>query len=69
MERIKQLSDKNRGVLVFAVLAVLTAIEYVIAISGLPVIILIVLALFKAGLVLVYFMHIGRVFSSGEGAH
>jgi heme/copper-type cytochrome/quinol oxidase subunit 4 len=69
MEWLKKLSEKNRGVVVFIALAILTAIEYVLAITGMPVIILVVLALLKAALVLNYFMHIGRLFSSGEGGH
>lgn len=69
MERVRQLSEKRRGVLVFTVLAVLTVIEYVLAVNNIPVIVLIVLFLMKAALVLNYFMHFGRLFSSGEGEH
>ena len=69
MEWFKQLSEKNRGVVVFIALAILTAIEYVLAITGMPVILLVILAVFKAGLVLYYFMHIARLFSTGEGGH
>jgi heme/copper-type cytochrome/quinol oxidase subunit 4 len=67
MNRGKPLSEKGRGVVVFAVLAVITAFEFVVALSGSPVTVLVVLALIKAGLVLNYFMHFSRLFSAGEG--
>lgn len=55
------------GLVVVLVLAVATIIEYVIAIEvdkNLPV--LIVIAFFKAGLILYYFMHIVRAWASEE---
>jgi len=67
MEKGKQISEKSRGVIVFAVLAVLTAIEYIIALSGVPAVVLILLAILKAGAVLYYFMHVSRLFSKSEG--
>lgn len=60
--------ELKQGILIFLGLAVLTAIEYVVAITHLPAIILWVLALGKAGLVLWYFMHIKRLFRD-EGDH
>lgn len=58
----------RRGVLVFIALAVLTVIEYVIGTQELPVALLWLVALVKAGLVLWYFMHLKRAFSD-EGGH
>lgn len=53
----------NIGTKVIAVLAALTAIEYIIAtskpIGQIPLILLIVVA--KAALILIYFMHIGQL--------
>ncbi len=55
------------GTKVIAVLAALTAIEYVIATSKpvgqIPLILVIVIA--KAALILIYFMHVGQL-RSGE---
>ena len=59
-----------RGVMVFAALGVLTAVEYLIGILELQVIgtiLLIAIAVVKAALVIWYFMHIGRIFSEEEG--
>jgi heme/copper-type cytochrome/quinol oxidase subunit 4 len=60
--------ELRRGVVIFIALAVLTGLEYILAISGSPTILLWVLLLAKAGLVLYYFMHISRAFSD-EGGH
>jgi heme/copper-type cytochrome/quinol oxidase subunit 4 len=67
MEKGKEMSEKSRGVIVFAVLAALTALEYIIALSGVPAVVLFLLAILKAGTVLYYFMHISRLFSKSEG--
>ncbi len=67
MEKGK-LSDLSRGVVVFLVLAVLTAVEYFLGVSQVPTIILWVIALTKGGLVVWFFMHVFRVFGS-EGGH
>jgi len=57
----------RRGVLVFAGLAILTGIEYAIAVLTQLYFLLVIAALVKAGLVAWYYMHIRRVFStSGE---
>lgn len=63
-----QSDELRRGVLVFVFLAVLTAIEYFIGTHELPVILLWVIALLKAGLVIWYFMHLKRAFRE-EGGH
>ena len=64
-------AELKRGVIVFAVLAVLTAVEYVVglleAASPGLVVVLWAIAIVKAGLVLYYFMHISRVFNTGGG--
>lgn len=57
----------KRGLIIFIALAVLTGIEYVIGVLELPAVLLWLVALVKAGLVLWYFMHLPRVFSSGGG--
>ena len=67
MEKGK-LSDLSRGVVVFLVLAVLTAVEYYLGVSQVPSIILWVIALVKGSLVVWFFMHVFRVFGS-EGGH
>jgi len=54
------------GWVVFAVLAVLTAVEYVIAVEmskNIPI--LIGIAIVKAALIINYFMHIARMWLSG----
>ncbi len=50
--------------LVALVLAVLTGIEYVMAIAGLGLVFLILVALLKAVAVVYYFMHINRLWST-----
>jgi len=60
--------ELKQGLLVFLGLAVLTAIEYTVAITHLPGILLWLLALGKFGLVLWFFMHIKRLFRD-EGGH
>jgi len=59
----------RQGILVFAGLAVLTGLEYVVGINGgwLPA--MVVLALIKAALVVWYYMHIIRVLNPGSGDH
>jgi hypothetical protein len=67
MEKSKS-SELNRGVIIFIGLAILTIIEYILAISQLPVILLWMIAFGKAALVVWFFMHIFRLFRS-EGGH
>lgn len=68
MENKKPVSELHRGVMVFLVLAVLTAVEYFIGTRELPSIFLWIIALLKGALVLVYFMHITRL-SNTDGGH
>jgi cytochrome c oxidase subunit 4 len=64
-----KMNDLSRGVVVFVVLAVLTAVEYILGINSAPGVFLWIMALVKAGLVLWFFMHLARVFSPEEGGH
>lgn len=57
-----------RGLVVFIGLAVLTLVEFGIAIWTGSVIFLFLIALLKAGLILQYYMHLGKVWG-GEEAH
>ena len=61
-------NELRRGVIVFAVLALLTGIEYILGTSQASIIFLWIIALGKAALVIWFFMHIFRVFRS-EGGH
>ncbi len=61
-------NELTRGVVVFIILAVLTAIEFGLARLEAATLFLVLIALTKAGLVLWYFMHLARVFKS-EGGH
>jgi heme/copper-type cytochrome/quinol oxidase subunit 4 len=54
------------GLIVFAVLAVLTVVEYLIAVSlDKNIVILAVMAVAKALLIVYYFMHVVRAWASG----
>jgi cytochrome c oxidase subunit 4 len=64
--KAEQSNALRRGVIVLIVLAALTGIEYVVAVSGVPTIFLWILAILKAAIVLQFFMHVGRVFGSEE---
>ena len=67
---MKKLNALTRGIVIFAVLAVLTAIEYFLGLVHAPGIIMWAIALGKGGLVLWYFMHLPRVFSPDtDGGH
>jgi hypothetical protein len=58
---------KKVGVVVFIILTILTVIEFGIALLDPSLTFLLVLiALAKASLIIVYFMHISRVFSNSE---
>jgi len=59
----------RRGIIVFLALAVLTAVEFGVARSGVPSGILWILAILKAALVINFFMHLSRVFQPDEGGH
>jgi cytochrome c oxidase subunit 4 len=64
----KKSAALREGVFVFLALAVLTAIEYLIGVST-GTGFLLLLSLVKAALVITYYMHVRRVFSSEEGGH
>ena len=57
---------KRLGVIIFAVLAVLTVIEYFVAIEIPLTALLLVIALIKAGLVVYYYMHIYKLGADDE---
>lgn len=65
---MSKLNALTRGIVVFAILAVLTGVEYILGINEAPAILLWIMATLKGGLVLWYFMHLPRVFKS-EGGH
>lgn len=60
-------SALTQGVIIFAYLAVLTVIEYLIAVSYNAVSILVVVAVIKAALVMYYYMHIYKLNQDSEG--
>lgn len=62
-------SALRQGVLIFVYLAVLTVLEYFVAVSFTAVPILVVVALVKAALVMYYYMHIYQLNAEHEGAH
>jgi heme/copper-type cytochrome/quinol oxidase subunit 4 len=62
----KKRNDLKRGVIVFAGLAALTAVEFALAVLTSLYGLLLVTALIKAGLVIWYYMHIRKVFVPGE---
>jgi cytochrome c oxidase subunit 4 len=66
---MNKLNPLTRGIVTFVVLAVLTAIEYFLGVWHAPAVLLWLVALLKAGLVLWFFMHLGRVFRPGEEQH
>ncbi len=57
----------NQGVIIFIFLAVLTALEFFIAIAMDAVPLLVIVALVKAGLVIYYYMHIYKLNAENEG--
>jgi cytochrome c oxidase subunit 3 len=59
----------NQGVIIFAFLAVLTALEFFVAVAIGSVALLAVVALVKAGLVVYYYMHIYRLNRADDGEH
>ncbi len=66
MENTSKSSSLQLGILVFGALAVLTAVEFIIAITVQVWEVLALIPIFKAGLVLYYYMHISRVFINDE---
>ena len=59
----------RRGAIIFLGLAILTAVEFILAKMSVPSVILWIIALSKAGLVINFFMHISRLFEPDEGGH
>ncbi len=64
---MNKLNSLTRGIVLLAILAVLTAVEFLIARLEVATVLLVMIALVKAGLVIWYFMHLPRVFRSEEG--
>ena len=60
-------SALTQGVIIFVYLAVLTVIEYLIAVSFNAVSILVVVAVIKAALVMYYYMHIYKLNQDSDG--
>ena len=58
----------RQGILIFVYLAVLTLLEFFIAVTMDNVPLLVVIALVKAGLVMYYYMHIYRLNNNDEGS-
>ena len=56
----------GQGVVIFIYLAVLTAIEYAIAVTFNAVSILVVVAVIKAALVMYYYMHVYKLNEEGD---
>jgi cytochrome c oxidase subunit 4 len=65
---MSKMNALTRGVVIFAILAVLTLIEYFLGVWHAPAILLWMVAILKGGLVLWFFMHLPRVFKA-EGGH
>ena len=63
MEHPPKTSVLQLGLLVFGSLAVLTAVEFAIALTVNLWQVLVIIAMIKAGLVMYYYMHISRLFS------
>jgi cytochrome c oxidase subunit 3 len=66
-EKHENTSLLSQGVYIFIYLAVLTALEYFVAITFKSVVLLIVVALVKAALVVYYYMHIHKLNAENEG--
>jgi cytochrome c oxidase subunit 4 len=54
------------GLIILLGLAVLTAVEYAVSFLDAALIALFIIALFKAGLILEYFMHLSSLWSEEE---
>ena len=65
----KKSAALTQGLFVFIALAVLTAVEYFVGVNTDLVGLIFVLLLVKAVLVVYFYMHISRLFSSEEGGH
>ena len=67
MEHTDKKTALNLGVIIFVFLAVLTALEFFVAVAIEAVFLLILIALVKVGLVAYYYMHIYRLNREDEG--
>jgi heme/copper-type cytochrome/quinol oxidase subunit 4 len=63
------LSPLKRGIVVFVLLAILTAFEYYLGVNEVPSILLWTVAIIKMLLVLQFFMNINRVINPKKGGH
>lgn len=68
MKSLSKMNALTRGVAIFIILAVLSALEYILGINEVPSVLLWIIALTKFGLVLWFFMHLPRVFNT-DGGH
>ncbi len=66
MEHTDKSAILRQGVIIFIFLAVLTALEYFVAIAIGATVLLVVIALVKVGLVMYYYMHIYRLNAQDE---
>jgi cytochrome c oxidase subunit 3 len=64
---LDKISEYRQGIVIFVYLAVLTALEFFIALTLGFVQLMIVVALVKAGLVMYYYMHIYKLNAENEG--
>lgn len=62
-EQVKRSAAYRFGFLVFVGLAALTIVEFVIGITWASAVILLIIALLKAGLIVQNYMHVSRVWS------
>ncbi len=62
----KKKRDTRRGLVVLVALAILTAVEFGASNLEAAAIALIIMAMFKAGLILQYFMHVSTLWSEEE---
>lgn len=63
------LDAKTLGVIILVVLATITAFEFILGAAHAPGFLIWIMALIKATTVIVYFMHLPRLFGSDEGEH
>ena len=68
-ENHEKTSTLSQGVYIFVYLAVLTLLEFFVALTFKSVSLLIVVALVKAALVVYYYMHIHKLNAENEGDH
>jgi cytochrome c oxidase subunit III len=70
MEHNNKADVLNQGVVIFIFLAVLTALEFFVAIEIGAIVLLIIMAIVKVGLVIYYYMHIAKLNEdSGDDHH